>query len=325
MGKSDMADHLLGNKERMMTTRRQFIGSLASASAALAAGRWTRADNEPNDWPIAVFEKVFEKLTYDELAEAVAQTGADGIEATIRPGGHIRPDMAADETPKMAEALRNRGKRVIIAATAICSADSPYAESLLKTCRSLGIRHYRLGYYPLDAARPLRRQVAEARAQLQTLAAVNRELGLQGLYQNHAGARYLGALGWDAAELFDGIDPSAVGIALDLRHLRADTGTSWKTAATLLKPHIRSIYVKDASWTGPRGDVLRDVPLDTGFVNRDVFEFVRRGLRPMPLCLHVEHLGYRAFEKHEIPAAVQAHQADLAVLRRWISGEAERS
>jgi sugar phosphate isomerase/epimerase len=305
-----------------MTTRRRFIGSLAGASAALAAGRRTRAENEPDDWPIAVFEKVFEKLAYDELAEAVAQTGADGIEATIRPGGHIKPEAAADETPKMAEALRERGKQILIAATAIRSADSPYVEPLLKTFRSLGIRHYRLGYYHLDAAKPLKPQVAEARAQLQTLVAVNRELGLHGLYQNHAGARYLGALGWDAAKLFDGIDPNAVGIALDLRHLLADTGTSWKTAAALLKPHIRSIYVKDATWTGPRGDVLRDVPLDTGFVTRDVFEFVRRGLGPMPVCLHVEHLGYRAFEKHEMPAVVQAHQADLAVLRRWVRGQA---
>jgi sugar phosphate isomerase/epimerase len=285
-------------------------------------GRWTIAGNEPDGWPIAVFEKVFEKLTYDELADAVARTGADGIEATIRPGGHIRPDAAADETPRMVEALRKRGKRVLIAATAIRSADSPHAESLLKTFRSLGIRHYRLGYYPLDAARPLKPQVAEARAQLRTLVAVNRELGLQGLYQNHAGARYLGALGWDAAQLFDGIDPDTVGIALDLRHLRADTGTSWKTAAALLKPHIRSIYVKDATWTGPRGNVLHDVPLDTGFVTRDVFEFVRRGLPPMPVCLHVEHLGYRAFEKHEMPAVVKAHQADLAVLRNWMRGQA---
>jgi sugar phosphate isomerase/epimerase len=305
----------------MMTTRRRFIGSVAGASAALAVGGWTRADDEPHAWPIAVFEKVFEKLTYDELAEAVARTGADGIEATIRPGGHIRPGAAADETPRMAEALRKRGKRILIAATAIRSADSPHAESLLETFRSLGIRHYRLGYYRFDAARPLRPQVAEARAQLRTLVALNREFGLQGLYQNHAGARYLGALGWDAAELFDGIDPDAVGIALDLRHLRADTGTSWKTAAALLKPHIRSIYVKDATWTGPRGNVLRDVPLDSGFVNREVFAFVRGGLRPMPICLHVEHLGYRAFEKHEMPEVIQAHRADLAVLRKWLRGQ----
>lgn len=155
--------------------------------------------------------------------------------------------------------------------------------------------------------------------------AVNRELGLQGLYQNHVGAQYLGALGWDAAELFDGTNPATVGIALEPRHLRANTGTSWKTAVSLLKPHIRSIYVKDAMWTGPRGNVLRDVPLETGFATRDVFEFVRRGVPPMPVCLHVEHLGYRAFEKHQIPAVVRAHPADLAVLRKRIGGQAERS
>lgn len=303
-----------------MTTRRQFLAGLAAASAGVAGAGFARADHAPSDWPIAIFEKVFEKLSYDELAEALVQMGADGIEATIRPGGHIEPRAAADEAAKMAESLRKHDKRIVIAATDIRSIDSPHAESLLKTFKSLGIRHYRLGYYLFDLAKALKPQVVEAAAQLRTLVAVNRELGLQALYQNHAGERYLGALGWDLAQLLEGIDPAAVGVALDLRHLRADAGTSWKTAAALLKPHVRSIYVKDATWTGPRGDALRDVPLNTGFVTKDVFDFVRRGLSPMPLCLHVEHLGYRAFEKHEIPAAIKAHRADLAVLRQWMRG-----
>ena len=38
----------------------------------------------------------------------------------------------------------------------------------------------------------------------------------------------------------------------------------------------------------------------------------------MPLCIHMEYLGYRVFEKHEIPAAIQAHQNDIAALRRWL-------
>ena len=90
------------------------------------------------------------------------------------------------------------------------------------------------------------------------LAAMNKAIGIQGLYQNHSGGRYLGALAWDAAYMLDGIDPDVLGVALDLRHLRTDTGSSWKTAVQALRPHVRSIYVKDAIWSG-RSDKLENV------------------------------------------------------------------
>jgi hypothetical protein len=126
-------------------------------------------------------------------------------------------------------------------------------------------------------------------------------------------------LAWDVAYLLDRVDPDSLGVALDLRHIRADTGSSWRTAVAVLKPHVRSIYVKDAVWTGPRSTQLEEVPLDTGFVTKDVFDYVRQGLPRMPLCIHMEHLGYRVFEKHEIPAAIEAHRKDIEALRRWMA------
>jgi hypothetical protein len=215
--------------------------------------------------------------------------------------------------------MAQRGKRIIIAATQVGRVDEPHTLSLLRTIKSLGITHYRMAHYYLDLDKPLKQQAAQYAAQARDLAALNREVGLQGLYQNHSGPRFLGALAWDVAYMLDGIDPDALGVALDLRHLRTDTGLSWKTAAQLLKPHIRSIYVKDAIWSGARTDKLEDAPLDTGFVTDEIFEFVRRGLKPMPLSIHMEYLGYRVFEKHEIPKAIEAHQNDIRALRRWLA------
>lgn len=304
-----------------MTTRREFLQRTAAASAAFLAGRrlLSAAEEKTSDWPIAIFEKVFEALTYEELADAVVEIGADGIEATIRPQGHIEPAAAEEEVPKMAAALKQRGKRIMIAATQINSVDEPYTEPLLRLFQSLGVTHYRMGHYYFDLNRPLKPQLADYRAKARDLAAMNKAIGIQGLYQNHSGGRYLGALAWDAVYMLDGVDPDALGVALDLRHLRTDTGLSWKTAAQALRPHVRSIYVKDAIWTGPRSDKLENVALDTGFVTDDVFEYVRQDLPPMPLCIHMEYLGYRVFEKHEIPAAIKAHQNDIAALRRWLA------
>jgi hypothetical protein len=306
-----------------MANRRAFLRDAATTTGAIAAGTALQASSlnarlVSGQWPIAIFEKVFEGLTYDELADAIFQIGADGVEATIRPQGHIEPAVAADEVPKMAEAMAKRGKKIVIAATGITRADQPRTESLLATLKSVGITHYRTGYYRYDHRRPMKQQVAEFAAMAKDLAALNRTIGIQGLYQTHAGARYLGALGWDLAYLLDGIDPDALGAAIDLRHVRVDTGSSWKTAVQVLKPHVRSIYVKDAIWTGDRADQLKDVPVDTGLVNKEMFDYVRSGLSSMPLCIHMEHMGYRVFEKHEVPGAIEAHQKDIAALRRWM-------
>jgi sugar phosphate isomerase/epimerase len=301
-----------------------FCASLGAAACggSLIKSSSVSAQENSTSWPIAIFEKVFEGLNYQELAEAVEQTGADGIEATIRKGGHIEPQSAADEVPKMSEALQARGKRIIVAATSISRADDPDAWKVLRVLKAAGITHYRMSHYQLQLDRPLLPQVRNFAAQARELAALNVEVGIQGLYQNHSGSSqkqgYLGALGWDAAMMLEGIDPKALGLALDTRHLIKDTGSSWHTAVAACKHHIRSIYLKDGTWSGPRGDQYKDVQLDTGFVNKGVFDEIRRGLESMPLCIHMEWLGYRVFKKEEIPAAIDAHQKDIAALRSWM-------
>ena len=294
----------------------------AAVGAAVMARPSFAAEPQEPTWPIAIFEKVFEGLNYEELAEAVEKTGADGIEATIRKGGHIEPQVAEEEVPKMNAALKARGKRIIIAATSIARADDADAAKVLKALKASGIHYYRMAHYQVKLNQPMLPQVRSFAAQARDLAALNAEVGIQGLYQNHSGSSgtqgYLGALGWDLAMMLEGIDPAALGLALDTRHLCKDSGSSWHTALAACKPHVRSIYVKDGTWTGPRGDQYKDVPLDTGFVNKSVFDAIRSGLPPMPLCIHMEWLGYRVFKKHEIPAAIEAHQKDIAALRKWI-------
>jgi sugar phosphate isomerase/epimerase len=303
--------------------RRMFCASVGAAMVSGGAISSTFAAQEKNiSWPIAIFEKVFEGLNYQELADAVEKTGADGLEATIRKGGHIEPAVAADEVPKMSEALKARGKRIIIAATSIARADDPDSEKVLKILKAAGINYYRMSHYQLKLDQPLLPQVRNYAAQARELAALNADVGIQGLYQNHSGSSpkqgYLGALGWDAALMLEGIEPKALGLAFDTRHLIKDTGSSWHTALAACKPHIRSIFLKDGTWTGPRGDEYKNVPIDSGFVNRGIFDAIRNGLESMPLCIHMEWLGYRVFKKEEIPTAIEGYQKDVATLRSWM-------
>ena len=310
-----------------MTSRRRFLQQISTASlAAPMLGTVLHASpaaQAPTEWPIAIFEKVFEGLSYEELAEAMFAIGADGVEATIRPGGHIEPSAAADEVPKMSAALKARGKRIVIAATHVGSVDEPYSESLLRTLVGEGVTHYRMNHYRYDLSKPIQPQLANFTAMARELAALNQAVGIQGLYQNHSGATakrgYVGALGFDVATMLEGIDPDHLGLAMDTRHLCKDTGSSWQVALAACKPHIRSIYVKDGIWKGERGDQYENVPLDTGFVNESVFQAIRADVKPMPLAIHMEWLGYRVFPKHEIPQAIEACQRDIQTLRKWLA------
>ena len=313
--------------------RRTFHAALATLAAAsglsnsLAANAGKSAQNEEecsgsNRWPIAIFEKPFEGLSYDKLAEAIAQTGAAGIEATIRPGGHIEPNQAAEEIPKMIAALEQRDLRIIIAATHIESANSE-SETFLRTLVAQGISHYRLKHFRFDLNKSIPAQLDRFTKKAEEIAAMNAEVGIQGLYQTHSGSSrdrgYVGVLGIDAAIMLRDVDPNALGLAFDTRHVQKDTGSSIHLAIAAMKPHIRSIYVKDGLWTGERSNEYRDVPLDTGFVTEGVFEEARSGISSMPLSIHMEWLGYRVFPDSEIQDAVDACRRDVKTLQGWLA------
>jgi len=58
-------------------------------------------------------------LSYDETADVFAELGFDGIEAAVRPGGHVLPERVEEDLPKFAEALKKRGLEITILTSGI--------------------------------------------------------------------------------------------------------------------------------------------------------------------------------------------------------------
>lgn len=308
-----------------MTNRRQFLGrsaaALASATAAnaqqLGELKFSDIKNYQAIPQIVVFEKPIQTLDYDRMGEILAKMGIQGIEATIRKGGHILPAAAEAGVPKMVADLAKNGQKALIAATNISEANAE-SEKLLRILKANGITKYRTDYYRYNLKKEMLPQVKENTAKLKELAAMNEELGVQSLYQIHSGYKYAGAMSWDAAMMFDGIDPDHAAIAYDLRHFRTDSGLSWKTALATVKKHIRSIYVKDAVWEGERSNKLKNVPLDTGFVDKETFDAVRKGHEAMPLSLHMEWGKTQLYPKEEVMEAVKFIERDVKTLKTWL-------
>ncbi len=293
-----------------MNNRREFLIAAASAIAAPALAQTA----SPPQAKVCVFTKPFNSLSFDELADRIAEIGFDGIEAPIRAGGHVEPLEVEEKLPKLVEALGKRGLEITVMTTDLNDPNNPVTTRVLRTAATLGIKRYRMQYMKYDLGRSVLEQIAEWKPQLRDLAAINHDFGIQGLYQNHSGSNYMGAALWDINLALDGISNEDIAVAYDIRHATAEGGMSWPITYNMIRPRIDTVYVKDFSWGEKKPT---NVPLGEGRVDPKFFAKLRESSFAGPISLHEEYLDHRKPEL--VPQHLAAIQQDLATLRNWMS------
>lgn len=279
----------------MEMNRRDFgklamTGALGVASRGLSSRAMAARGSEGDRLPIYVFSKHLQFLNYSDMSEVAAECGFNGLDLTVRPGGHVEPERAQDDLPRAAESMKANGLDVNMLVSRVTNVDDAVGIQSLKTASSLGFKSYRMGYYKPDATGSLRQNIERVRGQLSGLADFNREHGLHGAYQNHAG-EHIGSFVTDLADLLDGLDPRWSGSQYDIRHATVDGGASWPLGLRYLKDHIKTVAIKDFIWkqVGGKWRVV-NVPLGEGMVDFDrYFKALRSyGIRPS-VSLHLEY------------------------------------
>src|SRR5258708_6497183 len=83
-------------------TRRSLLAALAAAGAQAA---------KPPASPlrISIFSKHFQWTDVKEAAALAASAGYDGLDLTVRAGGHVEPTRVAMDLPPAVEAIRKAG------------------------------------------------------------------------------------------------------------------------------------------------------------------------------------------------------------------------
>lgn len=293
----------------MNINRRQALQvALGAGIGVLTANSQTAADAEQRS-KLVTFTKPLQSLSYDELADRMAECGFEGIEAPVRSGGHIVPQDVEEELPKMVEALKKRDLTIEILTSSINSIDSPNAEQTLKVAKELGIKQYRMAYYLYDLKKPVQRQLREFAAKLKDLVAMNQEIGIQGSYQNHSGERYVGAPLWDLYHLVREHPPEAIGSGFDIGHATIEGGLSWPVQWNLFQTHLASVYVKDFKWVDGRP---RWVPLGEGQLSGKFFEALRQSEFRGPITLHIE------YGDHAVEPMLANMKRDVATLKKLL-------
>lgn len=294
--------------------RREFVSrAVAGAAASTMLGGLSALahEHEATNYRICAFTKFLQNLSYDELADTIAELGFVGVEATVRNGGHVLPENVEEDLPKMVEALNKRDLEVTTMASDVLTPDQPLTEKVLRTAVDLGIKSYRMGFYKYDLTKPILKQIEDIRPGLNDLAAMNKDLGISALYQNHSDAKFVGATIWDLHLLLNGVPTDQISVAFDIRHATIEAGLSWPVLYDVIKPHIGALYVKDFQWEGKKAE---HVPLGEGRVNPDFFDIVKEDNFSGPISLHVEYL-----KKGSTQDNIDALRRDLKVLKSWLA------
>jgi sugar phosphate isomerase/epimerase len=313
---------------RRTVSRRIFLESAAAGVALSAAAGHARllAARSPHPLPpLAIFSKLYQelKLDFEQSAEVTAEAGYNGIDCAVRPKGEIEPERAADEMPRYAEALAKQGTKMLLLATGNSGVDSPHVRDILTTANKLGIRYYRLDFFTYKQDLSPEKQIAEVKARLKELAALNRELGVCGVFENHStigskvgskAERGSGYIGGDLSELHGIVkdfDPDQIAVAFDIGHAIIQHGDEWRSHFETLKDRIRIIYVKDA------GRASRFVPFGEGEIGTtDFFRSLVAMNYAAPLCIHIEY-PWAADAKKTRAGMIDTMKKSRLVVENW--------
>jgi L-ribulose-5-phosphate 3-epimerase len=268
-------------------SRRSVMAGLAGLAAAPApaapAGRFT----------ICAFSKHFHWTDVKECAELCARFGYEGIDLTLRKGGHVLPERVAEDLPRALETVKKAGLTMPMCTTDIVDVTSPHAEAVIKTMSSLGIKRYRWGGFLYDEKIAIPEQLAQIKPKVKELAALNRKYGVAAMYHTHSGINQVGASFWDLWWLLKDNDTEAVGVNYDIGHDVVEGGFGgWINSARLLMPYIKGVAVKDFKWEqNARGAWVPGwCALGEGMVNfRRFFTMLKEARFSGPLQLHMEY------------------------------------
>ena len=293
---------------KLSLSRRSFVAGAAVAAAA--------AGSRPT---ICAFSKHFQWTDVRETAELCAQLGYEGIDLTVRNGGHVLPERVEEDLPKAAEIIRGAGLELPMVTSGIVDAASPHAEKVLKTLAALKITRYRWDGFHYRDTPSIPEQLAGFAARVKDLAAMNRHYGVCAMYHTHSGVGYVGASQWDLYLLLKDFDASAVAVNYDIGHATVEGGAGgWVASSRLLMPRIRGVAVKDFRWKqNARGKWVPGwCALGQGMVDFAAFLAMLKAARfAGPLQLHMEYpeLGGADSGKKQISISKDAL---LAIMRR---------
>jgi len=335
---------------RVDSSRRRFLASVAGAGAlAGVSSLWSSEAGigEPGGrLPIVYFSKHLQWLDWEHMAETAKELGFDGLDVTVRQGGHVEPERVQQDLPKVAKIVRQAGLIIPMITAGIVDADSPNAEAIIRTASEVGITRYRWGWFAWSDNKsmpdlstrhaPVKKpfgllinvpdRLAQLKKRVARLAALNEKYKVCAMYHNHSGDM-VGASVWDLWMLIKDFDPRWVSSNFDIGHATVEGGLGgWVNSTRLMAPFMRGVAIKDFKWGKNAKGQWEPLwcPLGEGMVNFPAyFAMLKEANFSGPVQLHTEYpLGgvdsgakTLSMDKGQVLASIRN---DLTTLRGWM-------
>ena len=292
-------------------SRRDFMGTVGGS--LLLAGAAENARAAAGKLKVCIFSKHLQFVQGEALVRTAADIGFDGIDITVRKGGHVEPGRVREDLPRLVRTIRAGNLEVPMVTTDIVDATTPFAADVLATLQDLGIRNYRWGGLKYTAGEPIAAQLTAFRPRIAKLAELNLRYKTCAMYHTHSGVGLVGAPIWDLHILLDGLDPAAIGVNYDIGHATIEGGVGgWIESFNITGRYLHGIAVKDLVWgRNARGGWQPQwVPLGEGMVRLPAFfTMVAKAGFSGPLQMHFE------YELGDPAQTAFAMKRDLAKLR----------
>lgn len=237
-----------------------------------------------------LFTKPLARMPPAELARTSKDIGFDGLDLTVRPGGHVDPRDVQQALPEAARVIRDTGLSLPMITTNLTSPGDPTADGILATAHKLDIPNFKTGYWNYDK-RPITEQIAAIQNDIQGLAALARKHNMVMGIHNHSGRQW-GEAVWDIKEALDRLPGDPCGYYFDPAHATIEGGLGgWDVSLEIALPRLRMIAVKDFVWQR-QGGQWRPVwvPLGQGMVRwPEILRRVKKAGFAGPISLHIEY------------------------------------
>jgi len=237
-------------------------------------------------------------LSLKDAGDLLVDVGFEGADLTVRPGGYVVPEDAAEALPCAVDLLESKGLSVPMITTALTDAGGDHAEAIFETADACGVPYMKLGYWRYDGFGTIEAGLSGMRADLDDIYELSADYEVTPAVHIHSGT-FLSAAAPVLTDLLEDYDPDQLGAYVDFGHMVTEGGLSgWEMGLDLLAEKVRMVAVKDVGWfQTEEGWERRIVPLSEGMVPwSTAFEHLEAVGFDGPVSLHSEY-GHLSFDE----------------------------
>ncbi|MDA0659838.1 MAG: TIM barrel protein [Planctomycetota bacterium] len=307
--------------------RRDFVRQMAHISLAVAATRSVSemtmrtadaADTEPQTDSFCAFTESFQAWPIPQVCAKFREIGLNGLDLTVRPGGHIEPEKVATELPLAVKSAKEHGIRISMLSTSIGDADAN-AEKILSVAGEHGIRRIKMGYHRYTRFGQLLEEMDESRRRIERIAKLAARFNVLPCVHIHSGA-LIPSGGSAAYLLLRDVSPTEVGAYVDPMHMTIEGGIDgWRQGLDLLRPWIALSSLKNCIWTANGRDEFgqqrwspKKCPLADGIAPiPDYLQRLREGGYHGLYTLHSEYTDKNSWKQLTVDECLEQTRLDF--------------